>query len=85
MPTTVVLIRGGPNPDAGKRLIDSLLSAETEQRMAEAAPHMPLRQGVPTPAGVKPLSEIRPMEIDYARVAAQMKEIQPRLRQWAGL
>ena len=85
MPTTVVLIRGGPNPDAGKRLIDSLLSAETEQRMAEAAAHMPLRQGVPTPAGVKPLSEIRPMEIDYARVAAQMKEIQPWLRQWAGL
>ncbi len=48
-------------------------------------PHLPLREGVPTPARVKPLSEIHTMEVDYAQVAAQMEEIQPWLRQWAGL
>ncbi len=85
MPTSVVLIRDGPNPDEGRRLVDFLLSAETERRMAEAAAHLPLRQGVPTPAGVKPLSEIHAMEVDYAEVASQMEEIQPWLRQWAGL
>jgi len=85
MPTSVVLIRGGPNPDEGRRLVDSLLSAETERRMAEAAAHLPLRGGVPTPAGVRPLSEIHAMDVDYAEIASQMEEIQPWLRQWAGL
>ena len=64
MPTSVVLIRDGPNPDEGRRLVDRLLSAETERRMGEAAAHVPLRKGVPTPARVKPLSEIHAMEVD---------------------
>ena len=85
MPTSVVLIRDGPNPDEGRRLVDHLLSAETERRMAEAAAHLPLREGVPTPARVKPLSEIHAMDVDYAEVASQMEEIQPWLRQWTGL
>ena len=74
-----------PHPDAGKRLVDYLLSPEAERRMAEAAAHMPLRAGVATPAGVRRVSDIRAMEVDYARVAEEMKRIQPWLRQWAGL
>jgi iron(III) transport system substrate-binding protein len=85
MPTAVVLLAGGPNPEAGRRLVDHLLSASTEKLMAEAAAHMPLRPGVQTPPGVESVSRIRAMAVDYDRVADEMERIQPWLRQWAGL
>lgn len=34
IPCTVALVRGGPNPDAGRRLIDFLVSAEAERLLA---------------------------------------------------
>ena len=37
MPNTIALVRGGPNPDAGRRLIDFLLSPRVERLMAESA------------------------------------------------
>lgn len=85
MPTVVVLLRNGPTPEMGRKLVDFLLSAESERLMAEAAAHMPLRPGVDAPARVKRVSDIRAMEVDYARVAEEMEKIQPWLRQWAGL
>jgi iron(III) transport system substrate-binding protein len=85
MPTVVVLLRGGPNTEGGKKLVDFLLSAESERLMAESAAHMPLRAGVAAPPHVKRVSDIRAMEVDYARVADEMEKIQPWLRQWAGL
>jgi iron(III) transport system substrate-binding protein len=85
MPTSVVLMSDGPNPGAGRKLVDYLLSPEVERRMAESAAHMPLRPGVPTPGGVPGVSEIRAMDVDYARVAEEMERIQPWLREWVGL
>jgi iron(III) transport system substrate-binding protein len=85
MPTVAVLMKGGPNSANGKKLIDCLLSADVERRMADAAAHMPLRVGVPTPANVQPLSNIKAMPVDYKAVAQTMEQIQPWLREWAGL
>lgn len=85
MPTTVVKIRGGPNPESARRLIDYLLSAEVEGLMAESAAHMPLRPDAPHPEHIRAASALRAMQVDYARVAAQMQNIQPWLRTWAGL
>lgn len=85
MPTVAVLMRGAPHADNGKRLIDCLLSADVEGRMAAAAAHLPLRAGVPTPANVLPLSDIKPMAVDYSAVAQTMQRIQPWLREWVGL
>lgn len=85
MPTTVVFIKGGPHPEAGRRLIDCLLGAEVERRMAEAAAHMPLRSGVKTPVSVRRAEDINAMNIDYQRVAETMNRIQPWLREWVGL
>ncbi|HJZ88806.1 MAG TPA: extracellular solute-binding protein [Polyangia bacterium] len=85
MPTTVVLLRGGPHADAGRKLIDDLLTPEVEKRMAEAAAHMPLRADVATPAGVRRVSELRAMKVDYAELGAVMERIQPLLREWTGL
>ncbi len=85
MPTTVVLIRGGPQPELGRRLIDFLLSPEVERMMAQSAAHMPLHPDVPTPAHVRRVGDIQAMSVDYARIASEMERIQPWLRQWAGL
>ena len=85
MPTTVSLMRGGPHPDAGKKLIDYLLRPEVEQRLAEAAAHVPLRAGVQTPQGVKRAEEFKAMQVDYSRVANEMERLQPFLKGWVGL
>ena len=85
MPTSVVLIRGGPHAVEGRRLIDFLLSAQVERSMAESGAHMPLRAGVPTPPSVRGASTIRAMQVDYARVGVEMESIQPWLRDWTGI
>jgi len=85
MPTVAVLMKNGPHPEAGRKLIDCLLSAEVEKRMAEGAAHMPLRPGVGVPAQVRPVSSIKAMSVDYENVASIMERIQPWLRKWVGL
>jgi len=85
MPTTVVLIKGGPHPEAGKQLIDFLLAPDVERRMAESAAHMPLRPEVPVPQGVRRAGEVKAMAVDYARISEDMERIQPWLREWAGI
>jgi iron(III) transport system substrate-binding protein len=82
MPTTIVMLRGAPHPDTARQLIDYLASAEVEQHMADQAAHIPLRAGIPVPASVRPLSQIRAMKIDYERVATEMERIQPLLHAW---
>lgn len=85
MPTSVVLIRGGPHPAAARRLADYLVSPQAERLMVDAAAHMPLHADVATPAHVVPVGRLRTMNIDYAALAAAMNRIQPQLRKWSGL
>ncbi len=85
MPTTVVLLKNGPNPAKGKALIDCLLSAKTEEYLATHGAHMPLRKGVAAAPLAVPISEIRAMQVDYEEVAKKMEEMQPWLREWAEL
>jgi iron(III) transport system substrate-binding protein len=84
MPTVAVLMKNGPHPDAGRALIDHLLTAEVERKMAESAAHMPLRADVEV-AGVRRASEIRSMKVDYEKVATEVERVQPWLREWVGL
>jgi len=85
MPTVVVLVRGGPHPEAGRELIDCLVSAEVERRLAANGAHIPLLPDVAVPAGVRGLESIRAMQVDYRAIADEMERIQPWLREWAGL
>ena len=85
MPTVVVLLKGGPHPQLGKRLSDCLLRPEVERRLAESAAHMPLRSGVPPSPGAVPIDQLRAMPVDYARLGEIMERIEPWLRQWAGV
>lgn len=85
IPTSEVLIKGGPNSENGKKLIDFLLSAQAEKEMAERASHIPLRPGVEVPASVPKPGSIKLMQVDYGKVGETMERIQPLLREWAGL
>ena len=85
MPTSVVLIAGAPRPAAGRRLVDCLLSAESERLLAVSAAHMPLRDDTVTPDSVPAVSSLRAMQVDYVAVAKAMERLQPWLREWAGL
>ncbi len=85
MPTAVMLLRGAPHGEPGRKLVDFLLSADVERRLAESAAQMPLRASVPVPPSLKRIGDIRPMRVDYSKVADDMERIQPWLRQWTGL
>jgi iron(III) transport system substrate-binding protein len=85
VPNAVVLINGGPHPEAGRKLIDYLLSRETEKKLAYSdAGQIPLHSGVETPPDVRRLETLKVMRVDYAAVAAKMQAIQPLLRAWVG-
>ena len=67
IPNCTVLISGGPNPGAGRRFIDYLLSTQTEEALAKSeAAQMPLRPGVQVPDGMISLKHLKPMNVDYA-------------------
>ncbi|AKF25991.1 iron ABC transporter substrate-binding protein [Sulfurovum lithotrophicum] len=83
IPNTVMLITHAKHPEAAKKLIDFLLSPETEEILAFAdCAQIPLHKGVKIPASLKPISELKVMKIDYAREADEMIKIQPYLKAW---
>src|SRR5262249_26177177 len=84
VPNCVVLIAGGPNPEAGKRLIDYLLRRETEKTLAEGdAAQMPLRRGVPVPPHVVPLETLKQMQVDYVELGGRLEELSKGyLKEW---
>ena len=82
LPNAAVLIAGGPHPEAGKKLIDYLLSAETERKLAFSdAAQIPLHAAVKTPPDMKRIEDLKAMQVSYAEVARKMEEIQPFLTQ----
>ncbi len=85
LPNAVVLIKGGPHPENGKKLIDYLLSKSTERKLAFAdCAQIPLHAGVDTPPEVRRIEDIKPMRVGYADLARKMEEIQPFLKEWTG-
>jgi len=82
MPNTVSLINNSPNIENGKKMIDYLLSRNTEAKLAKSCAQMPLHKGVVTPTGVPKLDKIVPMNIDYNKTAKKLEEIQTYLKDW---
>ena len=85
VPNAVVLIKGSRHAEQGKKLIDYLLSKETEQKLAFSdAAQIPLHAGVETPSHVRHIDTLKVMKVNYADVAAKMQTIQPFLKDWVG-
>ncbi len=85
VPNAVVLIKGAPHPENAKKLIDYLLSKETERKLAFAdCAQIPLHPDVETPSDVKHINDLKTMSVNYAEVARKMTDIQPYLKNWIG-
>ena len=85
VPNAVVLIKGSRHAEQGKKLIDYLLSKETEKKLAFSdAAQIPLHVGVETPSNVPHIDTLKVMKVNYAEVAAKMQAIQPFLKDWVG-
>ena len=86
VPNTVLLIKGAPHRDLAKKLIDYLLSRETEKKLALAdCAQIPLHPGIQPAPELKPIGKIKVMQVHYSEVARKMVEIQTYLKYWMGL
>ena len=84
VPNVVLIVRGAPHPDPAKRLVDHLLSPETERKLAAAdCAQLPLHAGVEPPRELPPISALRRMPVDTARVAAKLEQLRPYLEAWS--
>ena len=86
VPNAAVLIADSPHQAEGKKLIDYLLSKETERKLAFSdAAQIPLHPDVATPPGLlQPIESIKIMTVDYAAIATKLQAIQSFLKNWAG-
>jgi len=67
VPNTVALVAGAPHAEAGRRLIDFLLSPETEARLAAGpSAQIPLHAGVARPPHVLDLAALRVDDVNWA-------------------
>jgi len=85
VPNVALLIKGSPHPENARKLIDYLLSKETERKLAFAdCAQIPLHPGVEVPPHVPKIETIKAMSVDYSRMAQKALEIQPFLKSWVG-
>jgi iron(III) transport system substrate-binding protein len=82
IPNTVSLIKGSPNSENGRKLIDYLLSRETEAKLAVSCAQMPLHKGIRTADNIPSLDDILPMKIDYDKTAWKLESRQNYFKDW---
>jgi iron(III) transport system substrate-binding protein len=83
IPNTLALIRGAPNAEGGKKLIDFLLSAEVETKLAENASHqIPLNPQVKAklPEVIRTPATIQVMDVGFEKAADMWERSQTFLR-----
>ena len=84
LPTSVLLIRGGPHPAAGRRLVDYLVSPGAEAELCRSRAYFPLRTGVAATDGARRLADIRATPLDVARTSEALERIRPSIERWLG-
>jgi len=82
MPNTLCMIKNNLHPDNAKKLIDYLLSKQTEEKLAKSCAQMPLHKGVAVPENMPSLDQVVPMKIDYDQTALKIQSIQNYLKKW---
>jgi iron(III) transport system substrate-binding protein len=86
MPSMVSLIAGAPHAEEARRLIDYLLSAEVERKLAESeAVQIPLHADVLGPKNLPAIGSFNPMNLDYAKAAERLEDATARLQRILGL
>jgi iron(III) transport system substrate-binding protein len=79
IPNTVAIIRGSPNPDGARKLVDYLLSAGVETKLAEGPSHqVPLNPEVKAelPKEMRTPQTVKTMDVDFGKAADLWDEVQ---------
>jgi iron(III) transport system substrate-binding protein len=72
IPNSVAIIKGAPHPEAARKLVDFMLSAEVEKILAEgAAAQIPLNPNVTAKTQVKTPRDVKAMQVDWQEAADQ--------------
>jgi iron(III) transport system substrate-binding protein len=72
IPNTLALIKDSPNREPAEKLVDYLLSAAVEKKLADGpSAQIPLRAGVPASDRVKTPRDVKAMTVDWAAAAAK--------------
>jgi iron(III) transport system substrate-binding protein len=70
IPNTIAVIKGGPHPEAARKLIDYLLSPQVEAKLAQgASAQIPLNPAVETSPRVETPKTVKAMQVDFAEAA----------------
>jgi iron(III) transport system substrate-binding protein len=83
LPNTLAIIRGCPNPNGARKLVDYLLSPDVEAKLAETASHqIPLNPQVKPhlPKEIKRPEAVKTMDVDFEKAADLWEEAQAFLR-----
>ncbi|HWG44430.1 MAG TPA: extracellular solute-binding protein [Gemmataceae bacterium] len=84
IPNTLAILKGSPNPEGARRLVDYLLSPETEKRLAESESHqIPLNPETKAtlPRQIETPRTVHAMRVDFAEAAKLWEEVQTFVRQ----
>jgi iron(III) transport system substrate-binding protein len=79
IPNTLALLKNGPNPAGGRKLIEYLLNPEVEKKLAEGESHQfPLHEGVEVklPEALEAGRTAIRMKVDFAKAAELWEETQ---------
>jgi iron(III) transport system substrate-binding protein len=83
IPNTVAILKGAPNPDSARKLVDYLLSPEVEAKLAESDSHqMPINPEAKAklPPQLETRRTAKPMDVDFGKAAEMWDEVQTFLR-----
>jgi iron(III) transport system substrate-binding protein len=76
IPNSAALIRGGPNPENARKLIEFLVSAEVEGLLAQSeSAQIPVRPGVRAQSDQFRLDRIKVLRVDWAAVARKFPAV----------
>jgi iron(III) transport system substrate-binding protein len=79
IPNTLAVVKGCPNPNSARKLVDFLLSEAVERRLAESASHqLPINPNVTAklPDGMLTPAQAKPMQVDWNKSADAWKDSQ---------
>jgi iron(III) transport system substrate-binding protein len=76
IPNTIALVKGCPHPEEGKRLIDFILSRDTEQLLAKSASaQLPVRKGIIPRKEVEEILTSKIMGVDFEKAYEKRDEV----------
>jgi iron(III) transport system substrate-binding protein len=84
IPNTLAVIKGCPNPEGAKKLVDFLLNPEVETKLAESASRqIPLNPNAHAklPPQIETPQIARPLPVDFERAADLWDEVQTFMRE----